>query len=112
MTDTPHKETSPEARLAADLPLRVIVDQHGHYWRDYGEFLSMCPVSTENVELKTVASFYRLVPPPDEAADLNDAPRLRAALKTALEYIHEWGELDSAEDEKFHDAYALLRESE
>ena len=37
-----------------NLPGRVIVDQHGHYWRDYGEFLSMCPVSDENTETEVV----------------------------------------------------------
>lgn len=30
-----------------DLPERVVVDQHGHYWRDYETHLSMPPVSEE-----------------------------------------------------------------
>ena len=42
-----------------DLPKRVIVDQHGHYWRDYGTHLSMCPVSEENTETEVYAVFER-----------------------------------------------------
>lgn len=40
-----------------NLPRRVIVDQHGHYWRDYGDFLSMCPVSDENTATEVVAEY-------------------------------------------------------
>ena len=49
-------ESLPDAVQGADLnlPARVIVDQHGHYWRDYGEFLSMCPVSEENTATEVV----------------------------------------------------------
>jgi len=44
-------ESLPDAVQAVDfnLPARVIVCQHGHYWRDYGDFLSMCPVSEDNL---------------------------------------------------------------
>jgi len=44
-------ESLPDAVQAVDfnLPPRVIVCQHGHYWRDYGDFLSMCPVSEDNL---------------------------------------------------------------
>ena len=42
-----------------DLPQRVIVDQHGHYWRDYGDYLSMCPVSEENTPTEVDAVFER-----------------------------------------------------
>ena len=41
------------AKVRADLPKRVIVDQHGHYWRDFGTHLSMPPVSDENLETTT-----------------------------------------------------------
>ena len=44
-------ESLPDAVQAVDfnLPARVIVCEHGHYWRDYGDFLSMCPVSDDNL---------------------------------------------------------------
>lgn len=41
------------------LPIRVVVDQHGHYWRDYGDHWSMCPVSDENTATEPVTEFYR-----------------------------------------------------
>lgn len=41
----------------AGLPDRVVVDDHGHYWRDYGTHLSMCPVSDENVATVIVAAY-------------------------------------------------------
>lgn len=41
------------------LPIRVVVDQHGHYWRDYGDHWSMCPVSDENTATWPVTEFYR-----------------------------------------------------
>lgn len=46
---------------ATDLPLRVVVDHHGHYWRDYGDYLSMCPVSDENNEMVVAAVYVREV---------------------------------------------------
>jgi len=60
-------ESLPYAVQAAEfnLPHRVVVDQHGHYWRDYGDFLSMCPVSDENVGTEVVAAFI-LTPQPAE----------------------------------------------
>lgn len=56
-------EVLPHAVQAVDfnLPARVIVDQHGHYWRDYGDFLSMCPVSDENTATEVVASFALVI---------------------------------------------------
>lgn len=42
------------------LPDRVVVDQHGHFWQDFGDYWSMCRVSDENVETEAVA-IYRLV---------------------------------------------------
>ena len=41
------------------LPSRIVVDQHGHYWRDFGDYWSMCPVSTENVATEAVAIYVR-----------------------------------------------------
>ena len=56
------ERVDPDPGLGApmnDLPTRVIVDQHGHYWRDYGTHLSMCPVSEENAETRVHAVFER-----------------------------------------------------
>lgn len=47
-----------DLRDSPALPPRVIVDQHGHYWRDYGDHLSMPPVSDENVATDVAATFY------------------------------------------------------
>ncbi len=47
--------------MSVDLPDRVIVDQHGHYWRDYGAFHSMCPVSDENTRTEVAAVYVRAV---------------------------------------------------
>jgi hypothetical protein len=60
------RDKEPQAELAAarervfggNLPIRVVVDQHGHYWRDYGDHWSMCPVSEENRSTEPVAEFY------------------------------------------------------
>lgn len=43
-----------------DLPERVVVDQHGHYWRDYGMHWSMPPVSDENVATEAIAVYARV----------------------------------------------------
>jgi len=54
-------ESLPDAVQAVDfnLPPRVIVCEHGHYWRDYGDFLSMCPVSDDNLPCSPVTVFAR-----------------------------------------------------
>ena len=41
------------------LPDSVVVDQHGHYWRDFGEYLSMPPVSDENVETHATTTYVK-----------------------------------------------------
>jgi hypothetical protein len=58
-------ESLPDAVQAVDfnLPPRVIVCEHGHYWRDYGDFLSMCPVSEDNLSCSP-QTVYALVPDP------------------------------------------------
>lgn len=53
---TPWKCNGPHIAL----PDRIVVDQHGHYWRDYGDYWSMCPVSEENVSTDPVAVYKRL----------------------------------------------------
>ena len=70
-----------------DLPGRVIVDQHGHYWRDYGDFLSMPPVSDENVATEVAAIYI---------ADPEDGT-VRAALKRMVEEIYEAHHTPSSE---------------
>lgn len=44
------------------LPKRIIVDQNGHYWRDFGDSISMCPTTDAN-ETTEVTAEYRLVEP-------------------------------------------------
>lgn len=41
----------------SDLPKRIIVDQNGHYWRDFGDSLSMCPTTEANEDTQIVAVF-------------------------------------------------------
>lgn len=53
-----------DAVEALRLPDRVIVDEHGHFWREYPDHYSMCPVSDENVEWGTAAVYVRV---PDAA---------------------------------------------
>lgn len=40
-----------------DIPPTVIVCQHGHYWRNYGDSLSMCPVSDDNLACTPAATY-------------------------------------------------------
>lgn len=49
----------------SDLPKRVIVDQNGHYWRDFGDSLSMCPTTEANEDTEIVAVFEQAVTPAD-----------------------------------------------
>ena len=48
------------SRLAQRFPDRVVVGANGAYWRDYGDFYSMCPVSDDNDPVVPVA-VYALV---------------------------------------------------
>ena len=59
-----------------DLPPRVIVCEHGHYWRDYGDFLSMCPVSEDNLACSP-QTVYAIVATP-------------APLLCGYETVHPW----------------------
>lgn len=43
--------------LLAQLPPRVVVGANGAYWRDYGDFYSMCPVSDDNDPVEVVAVY-------------------------------------------------------
>lgn len=40
-----------------DIPPTVIVCQHGHYWRNYDDGLSMCPVSEDNLACHPAATY-------------------------------------------------------
>lgn len=53
--------------VSESLPARVVVGANGAYWRDFGDFYSMCPVSTDNhpVEIVAVYALSRSVPPKD-----------------------------------------------
>lgn len=55
-------DSSRHIREAPPLPDRIIVDQNGHYWRDFGDSLSMCP-TTEANEPTEVAASYTLAQP-------------------------------------------------
>ena len=85
-----------------NLPPRVIVDQHGHYWRDYGDFLSMPPVSEENVATEVVAAFTLAASP----APALDVERLiRAADKASIGFV--WFETPYADGQVIAEADAL-----
>lgn len=45
-----------------DLPPRVVVDQNGDYWRDYGDYVSMCPTSSRNEDTVTEHVYRRVLP--------------------------------------------------
>lgn len=80
------------------LPIRVVVDQHGHYWRDYGDNWSMCPVSTENVATEPVTEFHRA----GEGGDFEMDPEkiALARLELEVEWAIQWlesGRTDQAE---------------
>lgn len=48
-----------------DLPIRVVVGANGAYWRDYGDYYSMCPVSEDNDPIEVVAVYERRQPTAD-----------------------------------------------
>lgn len=53
--------TCPEP-TEASLPPRIVVGKNGAYWRDYGDYFSMCPVSTDNDPVEIVALYVRVKP--------------------------------------------------
>lgn len=61
--------------VLTDLPDRIVVGANGAYWRDFGEFYSMCPVSTDNDPVDVVAVYVRVQPP---VTDPNDGADIRA----------------------------------
>lgn len=63
-------------RADVDLPDRIVVGANGAYWRDYGDYYSMCPVSEDNDPVEVVAVYERV-----------DRRRLLAALAEAEEII-------------------------
>jgi hypothetical protein len=42
------------------LPKRVVVGANGAYYRDFGGFYSMCPVSDDNDPVEVVAVYVRI----------------------------------------------------
>lgn len=44
------------------LPARVVVGENGAYWRDFGDWFSMCVVSTDNDPVVPVAVYERVRP--------------------------------------------------
>lgn len=44
----------------ASLPDLVVVGRDGAYWRDFGDFYSMCPVSTDNDPVVPIAFYVRV----------------------------------------------------
>ena len=50
--------TAPDNNDAA-LPERVVVDANGAYWRDFGDYYSMCPTSTDNGPVELAALYVR-----------------------------------------------------
>lgn len=81
----------------SDLPERVIVDQHGHYWRDYGDHYSMCPVSDENVATEVAAVYLPREPrvtkgPLLTAAHVFDSTAEHPVWVVSQENAHRWGD--------------------
>lgn len=68
------------------LPKRIIVDQNGHYWRDFGDSLSMCPTIEANENTTVVASYEPANKPGREEGGV--AERLREAL-SFLDYPYD-----------------------
>jgi hypothetical protein len=55
-----------------DLPLRVVVDAHGSYWREFDDSYSMCPVSTDNDPMVVQAAYIPENAPDEEATPAGD----------------------------------------
>lgn len=51
-----------------ELPPRIVVGANGAYWRDFGDFYSMCPVSEDNDSVTVVAAYVR-APSKSEAGE-------------------------------------------
>jgi hypothetical protein len=47
----------------SNLPPRIVVGANGAYWRDFGEFYSMCPVSSDNDPVVVFAVYERAAAP-------------------------------------------------
>jgi len=60
--------------VSVDLPARIVVGANGAYWRDYGDYYSMCPVSTDNDPVEVVATYVRLEVPGEDDPDTIDEP--------------------------------------
>ena len=50
-------EVAQRGSVMTRLPDRVVVGANGAYWRDYGDFYSMCPVSDDNDPVVPVAVY-------------------------------------------------------
>lgn len=59
------------------LPFRVVIGANGAYWRDFGAYFSMCPVSSDNDPVEEIASY---VP-------AQEVKRLEEQLKAAQDRI-------------------------
>lgn len=60
-SDTPGKTAGrPPLPTESNLPPRIVVGANGAYWRDFGDFYSMCPVSTDNDPVEVVAVYERV----------------------------------------------------
>jgi hypothetical protein len=105
-TEAGHDHT-PECEC---LPIRVVVDQHGHYWRDYGDHWSMCPVSDENVATDPVTEFFRIgiggdfeIDPASIETEAREALAAELAARDAA-----LGEMDDAAEEYINAVVAYL----
>ena len=52
-----------------EVPDRIVVGKNGAYWRDFGEFYSMCPTSTDNDPVDVVAVYELVLTPGMREAD-------------------------------------------
>jgi hypothetical protein len=61
--------------VSPDLPSRVIVGANGAYWRDFGDYLSMPPVSEDNDAIEPIAVYVREAAEPRDSSPPPDALR-------------------------------------
>lgn len=78
-------EQGSSAVEARGLPARIVVDAKGFYWRDFGEFYSMCPVNPDNSPIPQPVVYY--VPAGAKGTDRFGALRAAIGLASAEEEV-------------------------
>lgn len=57
--DLPQRQGQPPLPHENNMPKRIVVGVNGAYWRDFGDFYSMCPVSSDNDPVEIFAIYVR-----------------------------------------------------